>query len=78
VGLPATRKYRQYLRDYKLQLMEMWSNGRHQAPRSTEYAVKDADAVARAQTLADLADMDYAQLETFYFSEKEQSDGNSD
>jgi len=66
VSSPATRKFRQYLRDYQDYLKEQWGHGQFQREVPDAYAVADTDAVARCQAFGDLADMSFEFMSGFY------------
>lgn len=58
---PTTEKMRQYWRDYRAWLMELWAGGNITDERSQAYA----------QFLGDLEALTFQDIETFYTSQEE-------
>ena len=69
-GLPTTRKFLQFLKDYRDQLAEGWLDGQYQRDDPVKYAMQDSDAVARAQCYNDLAEIQYSFMEAFYLKDE--------
>ena len=70
--LEATRKFLQYLGDFRDQLKEMWAEGNFQRDMQESYIIEDLNAVARVQVLKDLIELQYDTIYSFYHQEKVQ------
>jgi hypothetical protein len=76
-----TRKFLQYLKDFRGQLKEMWAEGNFQRDRQDCYIIEDINAVARVQIFKDLIDLEYSTIYEFYHptkSEEKNVDDNDD
>ena len=78
VGLPATRKFLQFLKDYRDNLAQGWVDGQYQREDPMSYALQDSDAVARAQCYNDLAEMEYSFMEAFYLKDEPEEPSDAD
>lgn len=78
LGLPATRKFLQFLKDNRDQLALGWLDGHYQRDDPMNYALQDSDAVARAQCYNDLAEIEYSFMEAFYLKEQPEEPSDAD
>jgi hypothetical protein len=63
---PLTQLFHQFLRDKRMELMEQWAGGVHCTPTAEGTAVLNAAALARAQCLQELADLEDGYISEFY------------
>lgn len=65
-GCPGWDAMRRYLMDYRARIMEQWATGRFPLRGATQDASIAIEAQVRCEILGDLADMDWASIESFY------------
>ena len=63
---PLTKKFHQFLRDKRQDLMEGWAEGNYNLPTSDQAARENSAAMARAQCLLELAELEDDFISDFY------------
>lgn len=64
---PLTEMWLQYLKDYRMQLAQLWASGEPLGP----------EVQATATTLTDMIEMDYEGIREFYRKEDEEDEDHS-
>ena len=65
-GLPLTRQFHQFLRDKRQVLMEEWAEGAFQQQTMEQAAILNSAAMAQAQCLLDLVELEDDYIGNFY------------
>ena len=67
---PVTKAYLKYLRDNRDRLKDLWADGVFTNASIEASAQKNVEAIAKCQTLTDLAELDYEAIASFYQTEE--------
>jgi hypothetical protein len=73
---PTTKEVMEFLRQYRLSLMEAWAEGAYSCPTTEATAMKQAEVLAKVQCYQDLASLEFEFIRQFYSKETSDAEAN--
>ena len=67
-NLPLTIEFFQFLKDYRMTLMEAWAEGEYTLDTIEASTLRNVEALAKAQCYKDLSELEADYIENFYRS----------